>query len=148
MRVYLDTCSIQRPLDSRSHVRIALEGDAVLALLALCESGLVELVSSDALVFETERNPLMVRREHALAVLAKAALFVKLTDPIEQRAQDLTNEGFKPLDALNIASAEAAQADYFCTCDDRLLRRARSLANWQIRIVSPLELIQESESWS
>ncbi len=90
----------------------------------------------------------MVRREHALAVLAKAALFVKLTDPIEQRAQDLTNEGFKPLDALNIASAEAAQADYFCTCDDRLLRRARSLANWQIRIVSPLELIQESESWS
>lgn len=146
MRVYLDTCSIQRPLDSRSHVRVALEGDAVLALLALCASGVIELVSSDALVFETDRNPLMVRREHALAVLSKAAHFVELTDGIEQRAEMLVSQGFKSLDALNIASAEAGHADYFCTCDDRLLRKARNFADWRTRIVSPLELIQESES--
>lgn len=147
MRVYLDTCSIQRPLDSRSQIRIALEADAVMGILALCEAGLIELVASDALIFETERNPLMARREHAMAVLSKASLLVELTDPIEQRAQVLVSQGFKPLDALNIASAEAAQADYFCTCDDRLLKRGRGLSGWQTRVVSPLELIQEIESW-
>jgi len=118
-----------------------------MGILALCEAGLIELVASDALIFETERNPLMVRREHAMAVLSKASLLVELTDPIEQRAQVLVSQGFKPLDALNIASAEAAQADYFCTCDDRLLKRGRGLSGWQTRVVSPLELIQEIESW-
>ena len=120
MKVYLDTCSIQRPLDTKSQVRIALEAEAVLGILALCETGQIELVSSDTLVFETERNPVMVRREHALAVLSKARVFVALTDDVERHAQELNRLGFKALDALNIASAEAAQTEYFCTCDDRL----------------------------
>ena len=34
MRIYLDTCSLQRPLDDRHQVRIALEAEAVLAILA------------------------------------------------------------------------------------------------------------------
>jgi len=29
-RIYLDTCSIQRPLDSKTQIRIALEGDRFL----------------------------------------------------------------------------------------------------------------------
>ncbi len=56
MKIYLDVCAIQRPLDTPSHLRIALEAEAILGILALCESGRVELVSSDALVYETERN--------------------------------------------------------------------------------------------
>jgi predicted nucleic acid-binding protein len=48
-----------------------------------------------------------------------------------------------PLDALHLASAEAAGADYFCTCDDRLLRRARAAAAPPLRAVSPIELVGE-----
>ena len=44
IRIYLDTCSIQRPLDSKTQIRIALEAEAVLGILALCEEGAVELV--------------------------------------------------------------------------------------------------------
>ena len=51
MRVYLDTCSLQRPLDDKTHARIALEAEAVLAILALCEHGSLTLISSDIISF-------------------------------------------------------------------------------------------------
>jgi hypothetical protein len=48
MRVYLDRYSPQRPLDSKTQVRIVLEAEAVLGILALCEAGSIELISSEA----------------------------------------------------------------------------------------------------
>ncbi len=50
MKIYLDVCAIQRSLDTPSHLRIAIEAEAILGILALCERGQVEIVSSDALV--------------------------------------------------------------------------------------------------
>jgi predicted nucleic acid-binding protein len=62
---------------------------------------------------------------------------------IEQRAQALAVREFKALDALHIAAAEAAEVDYFCTCGDRLLKKAQTLTDSAIKIVSPLGLAQE-----
>ena len=76
MRIYLDMCSIQRPLDTKTQPRIAVESEAILGVLALCEAGQVELLSSATLVFELERNPHPVRKEYALKVLAKATVFI------------------------------------------------------------------------
>jgi hypothetical protein len=45
-------------LDTYGHTRIVLEAEAVLGVLALCAAGKVELVSSEALEYETEQNPL------------------------------------------------------------------------------------------
>ena len=145
MRIYLDVCAIQRPLDSATHLRVALESEAVLGILALCESGQVEIVSSDALVYETEQNPWPLRKEHALAVLSRAVEFIHLTETIEKRAQELNAQGFKPLDALHLAMAEAGNVDYFCTCDDRLLRKAKQMKDLQAKGVSPLDLVKELE---
>ena len=145
MRVYLDVCAIQRPLDTPSHLRITLEAEAVLGILALSEAGRLEFVSSDALMYETERNPLPMRREHALAVLSKARNHIKLSDEAEERAKRLVALGFKPLDALHLALAEAGRVDYFCTCDDRLLRKAKKVGDLQVKVVSPLELVEEIE---
>ena len=52
-------------------------------------------------------------------------------------------EGIKPVDALHLASAVEAKADYFCTCDDRFLKRAKAVDTGQTKVVSPLELITE-----
>ncbi len=57
MKIYLDTCSLQRPLDSKTQIPIILEVEAVLGILTFCESGDVEIVSSEAFLFEVERNP-------------------------------------------------------------------------------------------
>lgn len=147
MKIYLDNCSLQRPLDSKNQTRIVLEAEAVLGILTLLESGRVELVSSEALLFEIDRNPNMTRQEYALEVLSKAKTFVILTERVEKRARKFDALGIKPLDALHLASAEEAQADYFCTCDGRLLKRARAISGLRMRVVSPVELIKELERW-
>jgi len=144
MKVYLDLCSIQRPLDTKSNPRISVEAEAVLGILALCLAGQLDLISSEALLFETGRNPYPVRKQYALEVLSTAKIHVDIDAKVEKRAKELQSVGgVKPLDALHLASAEAAQADYFCTCDDRLLKRAQEMVEKQTRVVSPLELIIE-----
>ncbi len=146
MKVYLDMCAIQRPLDTPSQVRILLEAEAVLGLLSLCERGMIELVSSDALVYENERNPSPIRREYGTAVLAQARYTIRVTPYEKERANQFVRRGIKPLDALHLALAEAGEVDYFCTCDDQLRRQARRMRDLAVKVVSPIELIQEIEN--
>lgn len=80
MKIYLDTCSLQRPLDSRNQVRIIVEAEAILGILSLFESGRID-------------------------------------------------------------------ADYFCTCDVSFFRKAKSIPGLKTKVVSPIELIEEVESW-
>lgn len=143
MKVYLDMCSIQRPLDSQDDVRVATEAQAVLGVLRLCESGQVTLVGSDALRFELEKNPHPIRKDYAAAVLSTAGAFAATDQRVEVRARQFETAGMKPLDALHLASAVEAEADFFCTCDDRLLKRAREAETERTRVVSPLELVTE-----
>lgn len=147
MKIYLDTCSLQRPLDNKAQLRILLEAEAVLGILALCESGQVELVSSEVLLFEIERNPDLTRQEYALEALGQAQSVVVLEPDVEKRARELNAFGLKPLDALHLASAEAGKADYLCTCDDSFLKRANAIADLHTLVVSPVELIGEIEKW-
>jgi hypothetical protein len=145
MKIYLDACSLQRPLDNKTQIRVALEAEAVLGVLALCEAGDLDLISSEVLAFEVSRTPQLSRREYGFEILSKARTFVSLKDTIEERARMFAAVGVKPLDALHLASAEAAQADFFCTCDDRFLKKAKSLPDLKMKVVSPIELAEEFE---
>jgi hypothetical protein len=145
VKIYLDVCAIQRPLDSPGQVRVILEAEAVLGILALCDAGRLELVSSDALIYETEQNPLPVRQEHARAILSKAIGIMRLSDEVKSRSSQFVESGLRPLDALHLALAEAGKVDYFCTCDDSLLGTARRVTGLQVRTISPIDLVQEIE---
>lgn len=145
MKIYLDTCSLQRPLDSKNQLRIALESEAILGLIYLCEIKSIELISSEALLFEIRRTPEESRKDYALEVLSKAKEFIRLNDEIQKLAEEFTNIGIKPLDALHLASAENSNSEYFCTCDLKFLKKAKKLTKLKIKIVSPLELIEELE---
>lgn len=136
-------CSLQRPLDDKTQLRVLVEAQAVLGILALCESGTVELIASEALVFESDANPDAVRRDFAAQAMATATQFVKTDDQLKARAQTFIDAGIKPLDALHLASAIAAQADFLCTCDERFLKKARFLNTAPTKVVSPLELVSE-----
>jgi predicted nucleic acid-binding protein len=143
MLIYLDMCSLQRPLDDRSQLRVRLEAEAVLGVIAFCESGQAELVSSIALEFEAGRNPHPIRKAHALSIIGRALRTVQLSPAVEQQAKTFTQAGLKPLDALHLSCALEAGADYFCTCDDRLLKRARAAHTGTPKLVSPLEFVAE-----
>jgi hypothetical protein len=89
MRIYFDCCSLQRPFDDRSQPRIAVEAEAGLVILALCESDRLKLISSDALLFEIGRIPDQDRKDDALAILEIAKEAVELTAKIESLAEGL-----------------------------------------------------------
>ena len=143
MKIYLDMCSLQRPLDTKTQVRVAMEAEAILSILALCAAGHATLLASDALVFETAQNPHPIRKQYAFGVLAMATEFVLTDSHIEARARAFHAAGIKPLDALHLASAVAAQAEYLCTCDDRFLRRAQAIDTHPTQVLSPLALVAE-----
>ena len=145
MKIYLDLCAIQRPLDTPNQVRIVLESEAVLGIITLCDVGQAELLSSEALLYEGEQSSLPIRREHTLAVLSKAKNFINVTEKEKMRAANLMTFGIKPLDALHVALAETGNADYFCTCDDRLLRNAKQVKDLMVKVVNPVDLVQEIE---
>jgi predicted nucleic acid-binding protein len=145
VKIYLDSCAIQRPLDTPSQVRIVLESEAVLGIIAFCDTGQAELLSSEALLYEGEQNSLPIRREHTLAVLSKAKNVIDVTEKEKMRAANLMTFGIKPLDALHVALAETGNADYFCTCDDRLLRNAKRVKDLLVKVVNPVDLVQEIE---
>ena len=77
------------------------------------------------------------------AIIHQAHEHVALTAAIEQRAITFEQLGIKAVDALHLALAEAAQVDYFCTCDDRFYRRALAVTDLQIKVRRPLDLAQE-----
>jgi predicted nucleic acid-binding protein len=143
MKIYLDNCCLQRPLDDKSQLRIQLESEAILAVLGLCERGTVNIVSSEVLELELDQNPNPQRKAFVEEIIAQAAGFVEVDSGITERAKELEGAGFKAMDALHLACAEAEQVDFFCSCDDRLLRKAKGLSTLTVRIVSPLELAEE-----
>ncbi len=143
MKIYLDTCSLQRPLDTKSQLRIILEAEAILVVLDLCDTGQVEMLTSEVLLFEIQRIQKEPRRSYAFDLLRKGALHMDTDEKIERRARNLTEKGIKPLDALHLASAIEAHADYFCTCDDAFLRKAKEHTTESTKVVSPIELVME-----
>jgi predicted nucleic acid-binding protein len=143
MKVYLDTCTIQRPLDDQSQPRIALETTAVLAILSRFEAGALELVVSDITIFEVDENPYTARRLYAYGVIQRALQVIPITTALAQRAKELEFFGIKALDALHVAAAEVPPVDYFCTCDDRLYRKLKRTTVAIAHVVTPVEFIQE-----
>lgn len=143
MRIYLDTCAIQRPVDDSEEPRVVLEANAVLELLSLVQSGKIELVGSVVLQVEHHHNPHLLRRRFAEQVLSLATVVVGVDEAVEATTAAFRAQGLKERDAAHLACAVRAGADFICTCDDRFLRRARTMDTGLTRAASPLELLQE-----
>ncbi|KER09283.1 MAG: hypothetical protein HY22_12540 [[Candidatus Thermochlorobacteriaceae] bacterium GBChlB] len=143
MRIYLDTCSLQRPLDDKSQKTIADEAQSVIRMLALCERGEANLLSSEVLVFEKNLNRDLVRRRHTEECLKYATDFIELNADIEKRAEVFVQNGITDLDALHLASAEISEADYFCTSDKKFYKKATWMRLAKMKIVMPTELWEE-----
>jgi len=145
-RVYLDVCSIQRPLDDLTQPRVAAEAQAIREFFELCEQGKVLLVSSTAVELELERMADESRQEFTSGVLHLAAAVERNNPAVDRTWKYLCNKGIKSFDALHVAFAIETNVDIFCTCDDRLLRRLQTIQFDSLSVVSPLELLKEIKS--
>jgi predicted nucleic acid-binding protein len=146
MTVYLDVCCLNRPFDDQSQNRVRLEAEAVLSILEMATAGKLKLVSSDIIDDELSQMPDDERREKVELLLDASSKHVPLTTSIERRATTFHKWNITPLDALHLAAAEAAHADYFLTTDDFLLRRTHRHADeLKVKVENPAKwLIQES----
>lgn len=140
MRLFLDTCSLNRPWDDQAQVRIHLEAESVIYILDAARNGLEELVSSAYLVAEILGNPDPSRRADVMTLLQPAVLHVPRSDAIQSRARELESWSITGFDALHVAAAEAATCDYLLTTDDKLLHRAtRASGVIKVKVLNPFD---------
>ena len=127
-------------------MRIATEAEAILKLFEEFESGTIELVSSDALLFELSKIEPSPRRTYCINLLAKSPCFIELTDSIERLAIAYNHSGIQTLDSLHLASAVEGKAEYFCSCDDRLVKKAQAVETGLTKVISVLDLVRKLSS--
>ncbi|OUL22740.1 PIN domain-containing protein [Nostoc sp. RF31YmG] len=142
-RVYLDTSVYNRPFDDQTQPKIFLETQAIILILQMVEARLIELVSSSVLEYENSRNPFIVNQQSMERYLQIATLRVLVDENIRIRAEQLQQQGIKPIDALHVACAEASRSDYFITCDRRLINRCHNLS---LKVINPSNFIIEGEN--
>jgi predicted nucleic acid-binding protein len=142
LRLYFDNDVYNRPFDDRSIPRNRAEARAVEQLFEKIVAGDLELVSSFVVEVEHSRLAESVRRERVGDLIELARGYVGPGAEISPRTAELEGMGFGRGDAMHLAAAELSGSDYFVTCDDKLLRRARRIG-LPIPVVSPLELLRE-----
>ncbi len=111
--------------------------------MSACETGSLTLVSSEILLAEINDISDLERKETTLGVLSIARETIVFDRKIAERAKEFEEFGIKPIDALHLASAEEGEAEYFCTCDNKLLKRARTKKDLKTKAISPIELFKE-----
>jgi predicted nucleic acid-binding protein len=137
VKIYLDNSVLNRPYDDQRQPRVWLETLCFVLILQMVEKGEAELIHSIFHVLENMESPAAERRSWVEACLKLAAHSIPVSREMELRANALSKIGLTPLDAAHVAAAENAQADYFITCDDRLIRKYRG----SLRALTPPELI-------
>lgn len=127
MKIYLDLCVYNRPFDDQTQPRIVLETMALIFLLEKVGAKEIDLVGSFALKYENRLNPFGERRKKINDILTEANDYIEYSQKIERRASFLEKIGLPAMDAIHIASAEAARCSYFVTCDDILVKKSQAV---------------------
>ncbi|RZD19118.1 MAG: PIN domain-containing protein [Candidatus Acididesulfobacter diazotrophicus] len=139
LKVYIDTSALNRIFDDQTHPRIYLESSAVLILFEFIEKEIIQLISSDVLLYENSRNPFEERKIFVSSVISKAKKFVEINTDILKKAKDIENTGIKGLDSIHLACAEISRTDYFVTCDDRIIKKY----NGKPSVFNPIDFVND-----
>jgi len=111
--------------------------------MAKVSSGDIKIVNSFALEYENSKNSKIENGIVIADMLSIASEFVVYSGDIQERAEQFENEGITGIDALHIACAEIAKADYFITCDDTLIKKINSVEGFKIKTLTILEFINK-----
>ncbi len=142
MKIYLDNCCFNRPFDDQSQPRILLESEAKLIIQENIRSGVYKLVWSYMLDYENSKNPFLERREQILKWQSYSEDDIDEDEDIIKTAATMRLYGIRKLDALHLACAIQANADFFLTTDDGILKKAGEIDN--ILITDPIDFVKEA----
>jgi predicted nucleic acid-binding protein len=143
VKLYLDNSFLNRPFDDPQVGTNKDEGSVLFDIIRLAQEGRVALVCSAMIEVENTANQIAARKSFVESVMHLASVYQNLSDSIVYRAQIIVHEyRLQPLDAVHIAVAEAAQVDFFITCDYTVLKRYRGT----LHVVTPLQFQQHYEN--
>jgi predicted nucleic acid-binding protein len=140
-RLYLDMNIYNRPFDDQSQVRIRLETIAIYAILKMIKEDKFSLLWSFMLEFENSLNPYEDIRMEIEMASSLASEKIKMGEDILTAAKNLESKRIKPRDAIHLACAIKGKADYFLTCDDKLIKKVKPMQG-EIVILSPIDFIR------
>lgn len=141
-RLYLDMNIYNRPFDDQSQVRIKIETIAVHALLSAIKEKEFILLWSFMLDLENSMNPYEDVRTEIHMASSLASEYVFLGDDILKRAKEFETHGIKARDAVHLACAIQGKANYFLTCDDKLIKKSGFMEN-EILIMNPVDFVRQ-----
>lgn len=144
MRIYLDVCCLNRPLDDQRQERIRLESEAVLLILELCVRGRYDWVAGEVIEEEVQRNPDEYKRAMVMGLLSTAPVRALVTPDMVALARSLVAFGLREIDTLHLAAAQSERCEVLLTTDDDFLRRAKRLGDRiDTRVENPTRWILE-----
>lgn len=142
MRLYLDNCMFNRPFDDQSSINIRLESEAKLKIQESIRSGEHDLIWSYILDYENAKNPYWERQEQIGQWRKYAKCDIQEEAALIEQARQLHQLGLKKMDALHIACAAIAKADYFLTTDKGIIKKSAAIRI--IPIKDPIGFISEA----
>lgn len=138
LKIYLDVCTLCRPYDDQSFLRIKLETDAYYLILENIKNAKYTMISSAVHLSEIKSIESDSIKSNLLSMLDKYSIKPILElDVIRKRTDNLIDKGFGIGDAAHIAFAESS-ADYFITCDDKLIKKALK-SSLNIAVLNPVQ---------
>ena len=143
MKLYLDMCVYNRPFDDQIQPRIMLETQIFVMLLLMISEGRFELLSSFALEYENSMNPNIENMLKISGLLGYSADYVSFDEGVLDRSLEFEKYGLMGIDALHIACAEKAEADFFVTCDDKLIKKLKLIDNIPIAFHSVIDFVSK-----
>lgn len=143
-KIYLDTCCLSRFFDDQTQIRVQRETESISRILETFRQGKWIWIASKVLEIEVAKNLNFSQRLRVRSLLARAHEFILLTEAEVSRGIVLESLGFKPFDALHLASAESGMANILLTTDDRFVRRAKRVSEQlYVRVENPDIWLQE-----
>ena len=133
---------LNRPFDDQGQARIKLETEALFQILTDIDSGNFKLILSEVTEIENSKNPDYLVKIRVDELISKADRKIKVNATTRKQARIFENAGLKGMDALHLAAAIQGKVDFFVTCDDFFLKKAKKVAsNQAIKIMNPIEYV-------
>ena len=141
IKLYLDNCCFNRPFDDQSQLLVRLETEAKLFIQEGIKNRTFELVWSYVLDIESDANPYPRRRKSVQAWKSFAGTDVEESEALLVLMESFEKRSLKPCDALHLASAVTASADFFITVDRGILNKPIH----EIRVMNPEQFVRYYE---
>ena len=141
MKLYLDMCVYNRPFDDQRQPRIIIETQIFIMLMKMIPEGRFALINSFALEYENSKNPNIENMLKISDFLEYSANYISYDKGILERSLELEKGGLSGMDAVHVACAERAKADFFVTCDDKLIKKLEHIDNIDISYYNLIDFV-------